>query len=42
MAVFEREAKRLDQVQGRSHGQRSATNVAGVPMNLRLDEHDVE
>ena len=42
MAIFQREPKRLDQVQSRSHGQRSATDVAGVPVNLRLDERDVE
>src|SRR5262245_7338063 len=37
----EREAERLDEVQGRVDSQAGTTGVPGVPVNLRMDEDDV-
>ena len=42
LALVEREAQRLDQVELRARGQAGAPGVAGVPVDLGLDEDDVE
>ena len=42
LLVVEREAERPDQVKLRADGQAGAPRVAGVPVDLRLDEHDVK
>ena len=41
LALIEREAERLDEMQRGSGGETCAARVAGVPVNLRMDEYDV-
>ena len=41
LAVVEREAERLDEMQRSARGQAGPTGVPGVPVNLRVDEDDV-
>ena len=42
LLVVEREAERPDEVQLRADGQAGPPGVAGVPVDLRLDEDDVQ
>ncbi len=42
LPLVEREAERLDQVEAGARGEAGAAGVTGVPMDLRLDQDDVE
>src|SRR5579884_945279 len=41
LALVEREAERLDEMQRRAGGETRPSGVAGVPVNLRMHENDV-
>src|SRR5690242_3423570 len=40
--VIEREAEGSDEMEGRSGGEAGSARVAGVPVNFRMDERDVD
>lgn len=42
LALVERESERLHQMQHRAGGKTRASGIAGVPVNLGMNEHDVE
>src|SRR5204863_9325875 len=42
LALGEREAERLDEMELRAGGEAGAAGVAGVPVDLRLDQDDVQ
>ena len=42
LALVEREPERLHEMQHRAGGKTGAAGIAGVPVNLRVNEHDVE
>ena len=42
LLLVERKAQRLDQVQGRAGREAGAAGIAGIPVNLGMDEDDVD